>query len=99
MEGFSFRYVFVSSCALPLQANCFAMPTYSPPLLLAGLALATLCTFARSCFRIVELSQGFSGPLANDEVTFMVSGNYPPRKNSCMYIYAHGAGIRSLKAR
>ena len=43
---------------------------------LAGLALATLCTFTRSCFRIAELSQGFSGPLANDEVTFMVS--YPP---------------------
>ena len=37
-----------------------------------GLAVATLCTFARSCFRIAELSQGFSGPLANDEITFMV---------------------------
>ena len=45
-------------------------------LCLAGLALATLCTFTRSCFRIAELSQGFSGPLANNEVTFMVS--YPP---------------------
>lgn len=39
---------------------------------LCGLALATLCTFTRSCFRIAELSQGFSGPLANDEITFMV---------------------------
>ena len=45
--------------------------------LLVGLALATFCTFTRSCFRIAELSQGFSGPLANNEVTFMVS--YPPR--------------------
>ena len=44
--------------------------------LLAGLALATICTFTRSCFRIAELSQGFSGPLANDEITFMVN-NYP----------------------
>lgn len=44
---------------------------------LAGLALATLCTFTRSCFRIAELSQGFSGPLANDEITFMVTIIFP----------------------
>jgi len=39
-----------------------------------GLALATLTIFVRSVFRIAELSQGFLGPLANNEVTFMVSG-------------------------
>ena len=61
------------------------MVAYSlPPF--AGLALATMCTFTRSCFRIAELGQGFSGPLANDEVTFMVSNDYPP---GCEY--AHGA--------
>ena len=37
-----------------------------------GLSLATLGIFVRSTFRISELSQGFSGPLANNEVTFMV---------------------------
>ena len=63
----------MSMLALCKQVVCgFPMLTYR----LAGLALATLCTFTRSCFRIAELSQGFSGPLANDEVTFMVSS--PP---------------------
>jgi hypothetical protein len=37
-----------------------------------ALALATICIFIRSVFRVVELSAGFSGKLANDEVTYMV---------------------------
>ena len=36
------------------------------------LALATLCIFIRSVFRVAELSDGFSGDLANNEVSFMV---------------------------
>ena len=62
---------------------------------LAGLALATLCTFTRSCFRIAELSQGFSGPLANNEVTFMVIVTLP----ETVCTYAHGVNIRFLKVR
>lgn len=37
-----------------------------------GLALATVCVFTRSVFRAVELSDGFTGHLANDEVSFMI---------------------------
>ena len=63
--------------------------------LLAGLALATFCTFTRSCFRIAELSQGFSGPLANNEVTFMVTVTLP----DFVRMYAHGMTVRFWKAR
>jgi hypothetical protein len=34
--------------------------------------LATICIYIRSAFRVAELSDGFDGHLANDEVTFMV---------------------------
>lgn len=37
-----------------------------------GLAAATLFILIRSCFRVAELSDGFGGKLANDEVTFMI---------------------------
>ncbi|GFF26073.1 sphingoid long-chain base transporter RSB1 [Aspergillus lentulus] len=39
---------------------------------LIGLTVATLAIFVRSVFRVAELREGFDGPLANDEVTFMV---------------------------
>ncbi|KAI9375105.1 RTA1 like protein-domain-containing protein [Aspergillus egyptiacus] len=39
---------------------------------LYGLGLATLVIIVRSIFRCAELSEGFDGHLANDEVTFMV---------------------------
>ncbi|MCJ1477671.1 hypothetical protein MMC13_006344 [Lambiella insularis] len=39
---------------------------------LCALGVATLTIFIRSCFRVAELSQGFHGPLANQEITFMV---------------------------
>lgn len=39
---------------------------------LVGLAVATLTIFIRSTFRVAELSGGFDGRLANDEVSFMV---------------------------
>ncbi|TKA66064.1 hypothetical protein B0A49_06892 [Cryomyces minteri] len=38
----------------------------------AALRVATLAIFARSVFRVAELSQGFHGALANQEATFMV---------------------------
>ncbi|KAJ0422982.1 RTA1 like protein-domain-containing protein [Aspergillus carlsbadensis] len=37
-----------------------------------GLGVATLVIFVRSVFRCAELSEGFDGHLANDEVTFMI---------------------------
>lgn len=37
-----------------------------------ALALATACILIRSIFRVAELSEGFNGPLANQQVTFMV---------------------------
>ncbi|GFF26712.1 sphingoid long-chain base transporter RSB1 [Aspergillus udagawae] len=39
---------------------------------LTGLTVATLAIFVRSIFRVAELREGFNGPLANDEVTFMI---------------------------
>ncbi|PVH74389.1 RTA1-domain-containing protein [Cadophora sp. DSE1049] len=41
-------------------------------LFLISLGFATLCLFVRTVFRSVELSEGFSGRLANSEVQFMV---------------------------
>jgi hypothetical protein len=39
---------------------------------LLGLCAATITIFVRSVFRCAELSGGFRGPLANQEVTFMI---------------------------
>jgi RTA1 like protein len=36
------------------------------------LGLATLAILLRSVFRCAELKDGFQGPLANDEITFMI---------------------------
>lgn len=37
-----------------------------------ALSLATICILIRCIFRVAELSDGFNGKLANQEVTFMV---------------------------
>ena len=39
---------------------------------LVGLCIATLTIFIRSCFRVAELSGGFHGPLANNQISFMI---------------------------
>ncbi|KAF4622654.1 hypothetical protein G7Y89_g14372 [Cudoniella acicularis] len=39
---------------------------------LIGLVVATVTIFVRSVFRVAELSGGFDGPLANDQVSFMI---------------------------
>ncbi|KAI9720232.1 MAG: hypothetical protein M1812_003050 [Candelaria pacifica] len=39
---------------------------------LIALCIATITVFVRSVFRVAELSQGFDGKLANDQVTFMI---------------------------
>ncbi|KAL2065203.1 hypothetical protein VTL71DRAFT_2872 [Oculimacula yallundae] len=41
-------------------------------LFIGSILLATITLFVRTVFRSVELSEGFSGKLANDEVQFMV---------------------------
>lgn len=38
----------------------------------AAVVLASLSIFTRCIYRVVELSDGFSGPLANDEITFLI---------------------------
>jgi RTA1 like protein len=38
----------------------------------AALWLATICIWIRSVFRVVELNQGFDGPIANNEPSFLV---------------------------
>lgn len=37
-----------------------------------ALGVATIAIFIRSTFRVAELSGGFRGKLANDEITFMI---------------------------
>lgn len=37
-----------------------------------ALGCATLAIFVRSVFRCAEMSEGFSGKLANDQITFMI---------------------------
>ena len=39
---------------------------------LCGLCIATLTIFIRSAFRVAELSGGFHGPLANNQISFMI---------------------------
>ena len=41
-------------------------------ILIVALLLATVFIYARSVYRVAELSQGFNGSLANNEVSFMV---------------------------
>ncbi|KAK9489874.1 RTA1 like protein-domain-containing protein [Lipomyces doorenjongii] len=41
-------------------------------LFLWGLGVAISCIFVRSVYRVAELSQGFGGSLANQQVTFMI---------------------------
>ena len=46
--------------------------TFTNVVFCVALGIATLAIFIRSCFRVAELSQGFHGPLANQEVTYMI---------------------------
>jgi hypothetical protein len=53
----------------PLQTTLPKNPLFQA--FLIGLCVATLTIFIRSCFRVAELSGGFHGPLASNEVSFM----------------------------
>lgn len=61
MDFFPVRYVFL----MPLDST--VADVYH-----VALSVATVTILIRSTFRVAELSQGFDGELANDEVTFLV---------------------------
>ena len=60
-----------SSALNPAFVGLRAQKSFQPGFLVAIL-LTGIFIFVRSVFRCAELSEGFHGPLANDEVTFMV---------------------------
>ncbi|EAQ86735.1 hypothetical protein CHGG_07988 [Chaetomium globosum CBS 148.51] len=60
-----------TSALNPAFADLRAQRSFQPGFLVAML-LTGVFIFVRSVFRCAELSEGFNGPLANDEVTFMV---------------------------
>jgi hypothetical protein len=55
----------------PAFADLRAKRSFAPVFIVA-IFTAGLFIFIRSVFRCAELSGGFGGPLANDEITFMV---------------------------
>jgi hypothetical protein len=74
-----------------------------------GLAIATLLIFIRSVYRVAELSEGFSGKIANQEAPFMIfegpmiivavaliTWYHPGRVFGDLWIPA-GLGTRTLK--
>ncbi|KAH8819805.1 RTA1 like protein-domain-containing protein [Xylogone sp. PMI_703] len=64
---------------------------------LIGLCVATLCIFVRSVFRVAELSEGFRGALANDEVTFMIlEGAMIVIATSCLTFLHPGVAFRGI---
>ena len=56
--------------------------------------LATVCILIRSVFRVVELWQGFSGELWNDEIDFMVlDGTMIAIATICLTAFHPGIGF------
>ena len=54
-------------------AGTYLFPSTSTPrLTLLAFAVAFLFILVRSCFRVAELSHGFNGKLANQEIPFMI---------------------------
>ena len=64
----SFKFKAFQLCQFPLlsQSSGLTLTTQT------ALAVATLTIFVRSVYRVAELSQGFDGALANQEVSFMI---------------------------
>ena len=62
---------------------------------LYGLAFATLTIFTRSTFRVAELSGGFHGSLANNQISFMIlEGAMVTIACSCLMILHPGISFR-----
>lgn len=70
--GDSSRFVSPSSIRFGAPLHTSLPNTLLFRAFLVGLSVATLSIFIRSCFRVAELSNGFDGALANDEVSFMI---------------------------
>jgi RTA1 like protein len=64
---------------------------------ICGLSVSTLTIFVRSVFRVAELSGGFHGPLANDEVSFMIlEGAMIVIATSCLTFLHPGIAFRDV---
>ncbi len=64
-------------------------------LFLAGLCTATLTIFVRSVFRVAELSGGFHGPLANNQISFMIlEGAMVVIATSCLTLLHPGVAFQ-----
>jgi hypothetical protein len=64
---------------------------------LVGLCVATLTIFIRSCFRVAELSGGFHGPLANNQVSFMIlEGAMIVIATSCLTLLHPGVAFQGV---
>lgn len=64
---------------------------------LCGLCVATLAIFIRSVFRVAELSQGFHGSLANNEISFMIlEGAMIAIASLCLTILHPGAAFQGV---
>lgn len=61
---------------------------------IGSLVLATVCILIRSVFRVVELWQGFSGALWNDELDFMIlDGTMIAIATICLTAFHPGPGF------
>jgi len=66
---------------------------------LSGLCLATLTIFIRSAFRVAELSGGFKGPLANNQISFMIlEGAMIVIATSCLTLLHPGIAFQGVWA-
>lgn len=87
LAGLSFQVfslaIFAAACAdfalrvrrSPEQMNTNTTQLYHSThwkLFLCGLGVAAITIFVRSIFRVAELSGGFDGSLANNQITFMI---------------------------
>ncbi|KAI9755882.1 MAG: hypothetical protein M4579_004095 [Chaenotheca gracillima] len=60
-----------------------------------ALGLGTLTLFIRSVFRVAELSEGYDGALANDEITFMtLEGTMIAITTLCLTIFHPGVSFQ-----
>lgn len=60
------------------------------------MAMATVCLFVRSCWRVAELSGGFNGPLASKEGIFIALDSAPMSILSILLTLFH-PGLLSQK--
>ena len=66
---------------------------------ICGLCAATLTIFIRSVFRVAELSGGFRGPLANNQVSFMIlEGVMVIIATSCLTLLHPGVSFQGVWA-